>query len=297
MTMTAEPQVNYGLSEEHEALRESVRDFAETVVAPRAAEVDRTATYPWDVHEALRKNELLALHVGEAVRRRRRRRDLHRDRHRGAVAGRRERRPHRRGEQARHDRPAALGQRGAQAALPAARRHRRGDVLVRPVGARGRLGRRRDAHPGRPRRRRLRPRRHQGVDQPGRRLDPLHGHGRHRAGRRRARHLGVRRPRRRPGLQRRHAGAQARHQGLADVRDPLRGLPHPGRPHDRRARHRLQDGARHARPHPPDHRRPGGRHRAGQRRRRRSPTPRSAASSASRCRTSRACSSCSPTWP
>src|ERR687894_216617 len=66
MTTTAEPQATYGLSEEHEALRESVRDFAETVVAPRAAEVDRTATYPWDVHEALRKNELLALHVGEA---------------------------------------------------------------------------------------------------------------------------------------------------------------------------------------------------------------------------------------
>ena len=42
-----------------------MRDFAETVVAPRAAEVDRTASYPWDVHEALRKNELLALHVGE----------------------------------------------------------------------------------------------------------------------------------------------------------------------------------------------------------------------------------------
>jgi alkylation response protein AidB-like acyl-CoA dehydrogenase len=60
MTVTAEPQVSYGLSEEHEALRASVRDFAETVVAPRSAEVDRTATYPWDLHEGLRKNELLA---------------------------------------------------------------------------------------------------------------------------------------------------------------------------------------------------------------------------------------------
>ena len=138
MTITAEPQAAYGLSEEHEALRASVRDFAETVVAPRAAEVDRTATYPWDVHEALRKNDLLALHVPEAVRRRRRRRDLHGDRHRGAVARRRQRRSDRRGEQARHDRPAAVGQRGAQAALPARRRDRRGDVLVRAVRARGR---------------------------------------------------------------------------------------------------------------------------------------------------------------
>ena len=65
MTVTAEPQAAYGLTEEHEALRASVRDFAETVVAPRAAEVDRTASYPWDVHEALRRNDLLALHVPE----------------------------------------------------------------------------------------------------------------------------------------------------------------------------------------------------------------------------------------
>ncbi len=63
MTTTAEPQASYGLSEEHEALRQSVRDFAETVVAPRSGEVDRTASYPWDLHEGLRKNELLALHV------------------------------------------------------------------------------------------------------------------------------------------------------------------------------------------------------------------------------------------
>ena len=50
-------------TEEHELLRASVREFAEHVVAPRAAEVDRTASYPWDVHEALRRNDLLALHV------------------------------------------------------------------------------------------------------------------------------------------------------------------------------------------------------------------------------------------
>jgi alkylation response protein AidB-like acyl-CoA dehydrogenase len=64
MTMTSQP-VTYGTSPEHEALRESVREFAEAVVRPRAAEVDRTATYPWDVHEALVRNELIALHVPE----------------------------------------------------------------------------------------------------------------------------------------------------------------------------------------------------------------------------------------
>jgi len=62
---TSAPQTAYALSEEHDALRASVRAFAESVVAPRAAEVDRTAVYPWDVHEALRRNDLLALHVPE----------------------------------------------------------------------------------------------------------------------------------------------------------------------------------------------------------------------------------------
>jgi len=65
MTTTTGSSTSYGLSEEQEALRESVRSFAETVVAPRAADVDRTALYPWDLHEALRKNDLLALHVPE----------------------------------------------------------------------------------------------------------------------------------------------------------------------------------------------------------------------------------------
>ncbi len=65
MTTTAPPPAAYSTSEEHEALRASVREFADAVVRPRAAEVDRTAAYPWDVHEALVRNELLALHVPE----------------------------------------------------------------------------------------------------------------------------------------------------------------------------------------------------------------------------------------
>jgi alkylation response protein AidB-like acyl-CoA dehydrogenase len=55
----------YSLSDEHDAVRASVRAFAEAVVKPRAAEVDRTAVYPWDIHRALRTNDLLALHVPE----------------------------------------------------------------------------------------------------------------------------------------------------------------------------------------------------------------------------------------
>jgi alkylation response protein AidB-like acyl-CoA dehydrogenase len=56
----------FALSDEHRALRESVRDLAEDKIAPRAAEVDRTAEFPWDVHDALVKADLQAVHVPEA---------------------------------------------------------------------------------------------------------------------------------------------------------------------------------------------------------------------------------------
>lgn len=50
----------FALSEEHEALRESVRSLADDKIAPRAAEVDRTSEFPWDVYEALVKADLAA---------------------------------------------------------------------------------------------------------------------------------------------------------------------------------------------------------------------------------------------
>ncbi len=55
----------YGLTDEHELLRASVRQLAEDKIAPRAAEIDRTAEYPEDVHQVLRHADLLALHVPE----------------------------------------------------------------------------------------------------------------------------------------------------------------------------------------------------------------------------------------
>ncbi len=55
----------YSLTEEHELLRQSVRDLTDDKIAPRAAEIDETAEYPWDVHEALKKADLLAIHVPE----------------------------------------------------------------------------------------------------------------------------------------------------------------------------------------------------------------------------------------
>ncbi len=46
--------MSWHLTEEQEALRARARALAAEVVAPRAAEVDRTEEYPWDVVEALR---------------------------------------------------------------------------------------------------------------------------------------------------------------------------------------------------------------------------------------------------
>jgi alkylation response protein AidB-like acyl-CoA dehydrogenase len=56
----------FALSEEHEALRQSVRALADDKIAPRAAEVDETGEFPWDVYEALAKAELTAIHIPEA---------------------------------------------------------------------------------------------------------------------------------------------------------------------------------------------------------------------------------------
>jgi alkylation response protein AidB-like acyl-CoA dehydrogenase len=53
----------YCLPAEHEALRDSVRAFAEDKIAPRAADVDETGEFPWDVYEALVKADLHAVHI------------------------------------------------------------------------------------------------------------------------------------------------------------------------------------------------------------------------------------------
>ena len=56
----------FALPEEHRALRESARALAEDKIAPRAADVDRTAEFPWDVYDALVKADLHAVHIPEA---------------------------------------------------------------------------------------------------------------------------------------------------------------------------------------------------------------------------------------
>ncbi len=55
----------YSPTEEHLEFRKVVRQLAEDVIAPRAAEIDETAEVPWDVKEVLAHNGLLGLHIAE----------------------------------------------------------------------------------------------------------------------------------------------------------------------------------------------------------------------------------------
>ena len=48
----------FAVYEEHEALREAVRALADDKIVPRAAEIDRTSEFPWDVYEAPVKADL-----------------------------------------------------------------------------------------------------------------------------------------------------------------------------------------------------------------------------------------------
>jgi alkylation response protein AidB-like acyl-CoA dehydrogenase len=53
--------VTVRFSEDQLALREAVRELADERIAPRSAEIDRTAEFPWDVVELLAAHDVLAL--------------------------------------------------------------------------------------------------------------------------------------------------------------------------------------------------------------------------------------------
>ncbi len=53
------------LSDEHEALRSAVRSLATDKIAPRAAQIDESGEFPWDVYEALRSADFHAIHIPE----------------------------------------------------------------------------------------------------------------------------------------------------------------------------------------------------------------------------------------
>src|ERR1022692_1187685 len=52
---------SYRLSDEQLELRDAVRTLARERIAPRAAEVDRSAEFPWDNKELLASQDILAL--------------------------------------------------------------------------------------------------------------------------------------------------------------------------------------------------------------------------------------------
>jgi len=56
----------YGLSEEHQAIREAVRAICDDKIAPHAADVDERARYPQEAHDALVAADFHAPHVPEA---------------------------------------------------------------------------------------------------------------------------------------------------------------------------------------------------------------------------------------
>jgi isovaleryl-CoA dehydrogenase len=60
------PELNFGLGESMDILRESVRGFAAREIAPRAAEIDRTNEFPRDLWPWLGKLGLLGITVEEA---------------------------------------------------------------------------------------------------------------------------------------------------------------------------------------------------------------------------------------
>jgi alkylation response protein AidB-like acyl-CoA dehydrogenase len=54
------------LSDEQREIRELVRTLTRERIAPRAAEIDKTAEFPWDVVEVFRENELFGILFDEA---------------------------------------------------------------------------------------------------------------------------------------------------------------------------------------------------------------------------------------
>ncbi len=55
------PTRTYRLTEDQAALRDAVRVLADEMIAPRAAEIDKTAEFPWDVKELLASHDILSL--------------------------------------------------------------------------------------------------------------------------------------------------------------------------------------------------------------------------------------------
>ena len=68
MTTTTTPGADaYTIPQEFQDFRDTIRDLVKGVVAPRAAEIDAKAEYPWDVRKAFADHDLLGLPFPEDV--------------------------------------------------------------------------------------------------------------------------------------------------------------------------------------------------------------------------------------
>ena len=56
---------NFQLTEEQQDIRQCVREFAEGVIAPRSAEIDETAKFPFDIYKEMVENGLVQLPYSE----------------------------------------------------------------------------------------------------------------------------------------------------------------------------------------------------------------------------------------
>ncbi|MBK5092596.1 MAG: acyl-CoA dehydrogenase [Actinobacteria bacterium] len=57
--------MQYDLTDEQKMFQESIRDFAKSVVEPRAMEIDEKGEFPWDMVEELKKNGFMGLPFAE----------------------------------------------------------------------------------------------------------------------------------------------------------------------------------------------------------------------------------------
>ena len=163
------------LSEEQRELRELVRTVARERIAPRAAEIDASHEFPWDVVELFRDQGIFGLFFARGGRRHRYGNAAFARRDRGGLEGLRHERADPRGAGARLARAQARRLGRAARGLAAATRVGRGARRVR--ADRGGLGLRlrRDAHRCATRQRGVRARRDEAVHHERRCRGSLHG--------------------------------------------------------------------------------------------------------------------------
>ncbi len=59
--MSGVEESNFQLTEEQQDIKQCVREFAESVIAPRSAEIDETAKFPFDIYKEMVESGLVAL--------------------------------------------------------------------------------------------------------------------------------------------------------------------------------------------------------------------------------------------